>query len=198
MANICFGGIHSAFLHATATEEYLIGKNLHSNETLSEALPILVAEMNVDDMSGAVSEYQKNVGAALFYKFVLITNDGEGNDKYLSAGDQLKREVSTGSQDYSTVLEKWPLTKDIPRRDGLVLAAGEAKFINDLPPFPHELWAAFVPATIVNAKIINIDVAEALVSLIDGFILGLPPISLVVFAENTRSPWLLLSQRYSR
>lgn len=170
MANICFGGFHPAFLHATATEEYLIDKNLHSNETIAEVLPILIADLNVSDSNGTVSEYQKNVGAALFYKFVLSTNDGDTNDKYQNISNiQMQRNTSTGLQDFPKTMDKCSLPKNMPRMDGLVLAAGEVKFVNDLPSFPHELWAAFIPATVVHAKIININVAEVLVRSIGYF-----------------------------
>lgn len=159
-ARLCFGGIDPSFIHATATEEFLIDKNLYSNEILSEALNMLTNELNPDqNPANASPEYRKNLAVALFFKFVMSTKIGVDANEY-----ELQRGLSSGTQDIWTVREKWPLTKCIPNIDGLIQAAGEAQFISDLPAFPNQLWAAFVPATIANGRLVNIDAGEALVS----------------------------------
>lgn len=73
-ARICFGGISPEFVHASKTEDLLIGKNLYENKTLQQALHNLVTEMHPDwVLPDACPEYRKNLAAALFYKFVLDT-----------------------------------------------------------------------------------------------------------------------------
>lgn len=49
-ARICFGGINGTFVHATDTEAYLRGKNLHTNKELSIAIEILRDELNPDEV----------------------------------------------------------------------------------------------------------------------------------------------------
>lgn len=147
-------------MHASITEQFLITKNLYSNEILSEALNVLASELNPDsNASNASPAYRKNLAVALFYKFVLATKDGADATEH-----ELQRGLSSGAQDIWTVREKWPLTKSIPNNDGLIHAAGETQFITDLPAFPNQLWAAFVPATVAGGRIVNIDAADALVS----------------------------------
>lgn len=158
-ARICFGGIESGFIHAAATEEYLIEKDVHSNEVLSEALNILSNEVNPDENSSVASiEYRQGLATALFFKFILSALGTDGIDVE-------PRGISMGAQDTATSRDKWPLTKDIPNVDGLRQAAGEVRFVNDLPLQTNELWAAFVPATVINARITNIDASEALVNI---------------------------------
>lgn len=165
-ARICYGGIDESFVHASATEELLVGKEFHSNDTLAEALTSLESELKPDHiLPDASPEYRKNLALSLFYKFILSTcENDEISEMYKSGGESLQRPISSGYQSTSTVQESWPLTKDVPKMDGLVQTAGEAQYINDIPSYPDQLWAAFVPATQVHAKIVYIDATEALVN----------------------------------
>lgn len=52
--------------------------------------------------------------------------------------------------------------KAVNKYDGLLQCSGEAKYINDMSPQPGELWAAFVPAKRVHAKVSQINATEAL------------------------------------
>lgn len=155
---ICYSGIEAAFIHATATEEYLNGKPLQSTDVLVKALSILANELSPDENASHTSkDYRKALALALFFKFtssLMAPEDGV---------DDWDRGISTGAQDVATLPEKWPMTKDLPSVDGLACAAGEVLFCNDVPLRTNELWAAFVPATAVNARISGIDATEALV-----------------------------------
>lgn len=73
-ARIVFGALSptnakSNYSRACATENFLIGKKLFTNETLTSAIKILeqelVVEYNPPDPS---VEYKKNVAIGLFYK----------------------------------------------------------------------------------------------------------------------------------
>ncbi|XP_065079502.1 aldehyde oxidase 1-like [Ochlerotatus camptorhynchus] len=165
-ASVCFGGINPSFTHATATEKYLVGKNIFTNETIQTALKTLSAELNPDwVLPDASPEYRKNLAVSLFYKFVLnIASDGKVALKstFKSGGTVLNRPVSTASQRFDTVKENYPLTKNIPKIEGLAQTSGEAKYANDFPALPNELYAAYVLATEAQAIIENIDASEAL------------------------------------
>lgn len=166
-ATVCFGGINPIFTHAIATENYLVGKSLFSNEVVQAALKTLSNELQPDwVLPDASPEYRKNLAISLFYKFILnIADDGtEGTVKssFKSGGRVLERPVSTASQRFDTVKENYPLTKNIPKIEGLAQTSGEAKYTNDIPALPHELHAAYVLATEPHAKILDIDASEAL------------------------------------
>ncbi|XP_035910093.1 xanthine dehydrogenase-like [Anopheles stephensi] len=167
-SNICFGGIDPHFTHAIKTEEFLKGKNLHTNETIQGALKILAAELNPDwVLPDAAPEYRKNLALSLFYKFTLnvaSVMNATVKTEYKSGGYLLHRHVSSGVQQYDGDQRRgqWSLDKKVPKIEGLHQTSGEAKFINDLPTFPGELYAAFVLGTTVHAEIDSFDTEEAL------------------------------------
>lgn len=165
-ARLCFGGIAPEFVHAVATEKYLVGKKLYDNETLQTALHCLTNEMNPDwVLPDASPEYRKNLAAALFYKFVLNTCPSKQiSEKYKSGGTILERAISSGTQSFDTFKDLYPLTQQVPKYEGLIQCSGELQYINDVKPMNGELWAAFVQATEVHSLVESIDPSEALVS----------------------------------
>lgn len=166
-ARICFGGINPFFIHASNTEQSLQGKNLYTNETLQSTISFLSNELQPNWVLPDVSpEYRKNLAISLFYKFVLnVAPKDRVKPEYISGGEILHRPLSSGKQTFDTYTEKFPLTQPIPKYEGLIQVSGEAQYANDIPHFENELWAAFVPATKVGAKIGKIDASEALVKL---------------------------------
>jgi xanthine dehydrogenase/oxidase len=68
-AKIVYGGINSDFIHAGATEKYVIGKNIFSNDTLQHALNILNEEIQPNVCPPEPSpEYRRKLAVGLFYK----------------------------------------------------------------------------------------------------------------------------------
>ncbi|XP_053675022.1 uncharacterized protein LOC128725313 [Anopheles nili] len=167
-SNICFGGIDPQFTHAVKTEAFLKGKDLLTNETTQEALKILASELNPDwVLPDAAPEYRKNLALSLFYKFVLnIAPELNASIKheYISGAAMLHRTVSSGTQEYikQQMHEPWSLAGKVPKIEGLLQASGEAKYVNDLPIFPGQLYGAFVLGTKVHAEIVSIDTKQAL------------------------------------
>uniref|UniRef100_A0A1Y9H2G4 FAD-binding PCMH-type domain-containing protein n=1 Tax=Anopheles dirus TaxID=7168 RepID=A0A1Y9H2G4_9DIPT len=163
---ICFGGINPEFIHATATETFLVGKNLFDGEIIQATLTQLSNEIHPDSvLPDASAEYRKNLAVALYYKFLLnVAPDGTVLVKpsFRSGGSVLERPLSSGQQTFDTYERNWPLTKNIPKIEALAQTSGEAKFTNDLPPLPGELYAAFVIATKPHTRIGKIDAADAL------------------------------------
>lgn len=166
-ARICFGGIAPNFIHATLTENLLVGKDIHTNETLQEALHCLSSELNPDwILPDASPEYRLNLAIALFYKFVISTCPSYIiKREYVSGGGILKRPISSGKQEYDSFKENYPLTQNVPKYEGLIQCSGELEYINDFPPMKNELWAAFVQATEVHGIVENVDLSEAMVML---------------------------------
>lgn len=165
-ARLCFGGISPEFVHAEKTEKLLVGKNLYDNQTLQNALQSLTTELNPDwVLPDASPDYRKNLAAALFYKFVLNTcPTKQVNEKYISGGSILDRAISSGTQSFDTYKERYPLTEQVPKYEGLIQCSGELQYINDIKPMEGELWAAFVQATEIHSFVESIDPSDALVS----------------------------------
>ncbi|XP_041769473.1 xanthine dehydrogenase 1-like [Anopheles merus] len=163
---ICFGGINPEFTHATSTESFLVGKNLFDAETIQATMNQLSNEIRPDwVLPDASSEYRKNLAMALYYKYLLnVAPDGTVLVKpsFRSGGTVLERPLSSGQQSFDTYERNWPLTKNIPKIEALAQTSGEAKFTNDLPVQPGELYAAFVIATKPHTRIGKIDATDAL------------------------------------
>ncbi|XP_052859784.1 uncharacterized protein LOC128267033 [Anopheles cruzii] len=165
-ASICFGGISPKFTHATRTEQFLAGKRLFDSVIFREALGQLAGELDPDwVLPDASAEYRKNLAIALFYKAVLSVAAKHNvtlNARFTSGATIMKRALSSGQQTFETIEKNWPLTKNIPKLEGLVQSSGEAKYMNDMAPLPGELHAAFVVATKPHSMIGKIDPSEAL------------------------------------
>ncbi|KXJ84190.1 hypothetical protein RP20_CCG013284 [Aedes albopictus] len=163
-ARICFGNISASFTHAEQTERFLTGKTLFSNDSLQAAIKSLNDELQPDwILPESSAEYRKNLAIALFYKFVLtIAPMDSVKSQYRSGATVLDRPLSSGHQSYDTYNKYWPLTKYIPKVEGLAQCAGEAEYINDIHPFPNELFAAFVVATVPLANVAQVDPTKAL------------------------------------
>ncbi|XP_039453634.1 uncharacterized protein LOC120432483 [Culex pipiens pallens] len=163
---ICFGGINPVFVHATETENYLIGRPLFTNETIQNALQLLSTELEPNpSLSEASPIYCKQLALSLFYKFILATAPQHTmivNPRFKSGGLILERALSSGKQSYDTYPSKWPLTQNVPKIEALAQTSGEAEYINDMPDRPNELHAAFVLATEVQSRIAKIDATEAM------------------------------------
>uniref|UniRef100_A0A182S7D9 Indole-3-acetaldehyde oxidase n=1 Tax=Anopheles maculatus TaxID=74869 RepID=A0A182S7D9_9DIPT len=164
--SLCFGGINPKFTHASRTEKLLVGKKLFDNTTIQQAINSLASEIQPDwVLPDASVDYRKNLAVSLFYKFLLgvaSDNNVPVNPRYKSGSTMLERPLSSGQQYYDTNKKNWPVTKYVPKLEGLRQASGEAKYANDFPPFPGELYAAFVVATQPNTTIGKIDPTEAL------------------------------------
>ncbi|XP_037902815.1 xanthine dehydrogenase-like isoform X2 [Hermetia illucens] len=163
-ARICFGGINPDFIHAYQTEKFLVGKNLFSNETIQGVMTELEAEINPDwVLPDASPEYRRKLACGLFYKFILgVAPQDIVKEQNRSGGDILRRSLSSGTQIYDTRKDMYPVTKPIRKIEAIAQCSGEAFYMNDLPPLPGEVWAAFVHATQANSRIAKIDASPAL------------------------------------
>ncbi|XP_038117140.1 xanthine dehydrogenase 1 [Culex quinquefasciatus] len=165
-ASVCFGGIHPSFTHATLTEMALVGKNLFRNETLQEVLEILDAELHPDWVLPEPSPaYRKQTALGLLYRFVLNIAPRNVNlvsPRFSSGKAMLERPTSSGAQSYDTYPKNWPLTQNVPKIEALAQTSGEASYINDMPCYENELYAAYVTATEAQKRILDIDATEAL------------------------------------
>ncbi|XP_045500109.1 xanthine dehydrogenase 1-like [Colias croceus] len=165
-SRIVITGLTPGYSRATKTEAFLVGKNLFTNETLQGAIKVLSNEIVVtDSLLEGSAEYRKRVAIGVFYKSLLYLCPKNILDKKYHSG-ALKlydtRPVSNGQQFYNTDPSIWPLNQPIQKVEGLIQCAGEAKYTEDIPTIPGEVYAAFVLSTIGLGKINKIDASEAL------------------------------------
>ncbi|XP_063993362.1 uncharacterized protein LOC135171021 [Diachasmimorpha longicaudata] len=161
--NILFGGIRPDFLHAKATEDFLNGKSLLDKDVFKQSMEILTSEVLPDHILPDYSpEFRKTLAQGLFYRFVLSLKPEDLDEKLRSGGTPLDRELSSGKCDYETDKNIWPYNKPLPKVDSIYQTSGEAQYINDIPPQPHEVFCAFVLSKIHSGRITSIDATEAL------------------------------------
>ncbi|KAJ8720088.1 hypothetical protein PYW07_012131 [Mythimna separata] len=163
-ASIVYGSISATFVHATKTEEVLVGKDLYTDETLQLALKTLEEEIKPEEAPPEPSAaYRKMLALCLYYKAIIsLCPSDKINPLYKSGGEAIKRQKSKGMQSFETDKSIWPLNQPIPKIEALVQCSGEATFANDLPGQTGEVFAAFVTADEVPGSVIeDFDTTEA-------------------------------------
>ncbi|XP_039276549.1 probable aldehyde oxidase 2 isoform X2 [Nilaparvata lugens] len=159
---IVYGGISKTFIHATKTENFLIGRRLLDNGTLQEALKILSDELEPTvDVLDASRSYRKGLALALFYKFVLSLSKNS-KSVYFSGGSLLERPLSSGRVKFETNKKLAPITEPIPKLEIQQQCSGELQYINDMPKIDGQLYCAFVLTTVANARLKSVDASEIL------------------------------------
>ncbi|XP_050344388.1 xanthine dehydrogenase/oxidase-like [Nymphalis io] len=163
-ATIVFGNISGTFIHATQTEAYLKGKNVFSNKILQGAISRLNNELvPVEEPAQPTPAIRKKLAIGLFYKFILsITPTSILNPKYVSGGSLIKRPLSSGKQDFQTDSSLYPLNQPVQKLEAIIQSSGEARYVNDIPPLPKEVFGAFVLSTVHNGDVDTVDVESAL------------------------------------
>ena len=127
LPTIVFGGISSQFVHATKTEQFLMGKNLNDPDALETAFNILKNEIVPDnDPVSADPNYRRTLACSLMYKFILFVNKDKINTRLLSAIDSLvdSRQLSSGIETYSDNPDYYPVTKKMTKLNAILQASG--------------------------------------------------------------------------
>ncbi|KAK3789287.1 hypothetical protein RRG08_001677 [Elysia crispata] len=159
--SIVLGGINADMIHATKTEDFLTNKSL-SLAVVKEAYCILRDELvPTESPLESSSKYRKDLAGGLLYK-VLLGICNSKSQRLQSGSENLHRPVSSGLQTYQEMKSEFPLKHAMPKKTSPLQASGEAVFVNDMPKFQHELFAAFVLADEGSATIESIDASQAL------------------------------------
>lgn len=99
-----------------------------------------------------------------YLQFILnISPAGTALSKYASGKELLKRPVSSGKEDYQTNPLLYPVNQPVDKIEGLIQASGEARFANDMPPSPGDVFGAFVLSKVHSGEVDTIDVEAVLV-----------------------------------
>lgn len=72
--------------------------------------------------------------------------------------------MSSGKEDYQTDSSLYPLNKPVDKLEANIQVGGEARFANDIPPLPREVFGAFVLSTTHSGEVDTIDVDDVMVS----------------------------------
>ncbi|XP_045773784.1 xanthine dehydrogenase-like [Maniola jurtina] len=165
-SRIVYSGLSDTITRAYQTEQYLQGRELFTNETLQGALYILKKELVfVNNLLDPPIAYKQQVSLGLFYKGLLeICPPHIVNPVYWSGAIKLRdtRPVSKSLQSFETNPTLWPVNEPIPKIDGLIQCAGEAKYTDDVPSLPGEVFLEFVLAKVPLGTITKIDPSIAL------------------------------------
>jgi len=160
---VVFGGINASFIHASATEEFLIGRNMNDHDIFIEALTILAEELDpAFDEVLASQQYRKQLAMGLFYKFFLHTLGDAASPQVQSGALNLERGLSQGQQSFETDEAQWPISQPVEKLEGKYQASGEAEYVADIPAKQGELQAAFVLSSRANCDIVSVNTTKAL------------------------------------
>ncbi|KAJ8719328.1 hypothetical protein PYW08_011503 [Mythimna loreyi] len=163
-SRIIYGALSENFDRAVATERYIQGRVLCCYETLQGALKVLDGEMIVDDRPPEPGvEYRRYIAKALFYKALLTLSPKRSARCESAVVDlHLTRPLSSGTQTCNSDSSLWPFSKPMPKLEAMIQCAGEAKYTEDLPTYPNEVYASFVLTTVGKGTITKTDATEAL------------------------------------
>ena len=101
-------------------------------------------------------------------KFVLSIKPETVQPFLRSGGNLLKRELSSGQQNYDTDRNIWPDNQPLPKIDGLYQTSGEAQYVNDIPIKSNEVFCAVTIADKIGV-IEKIQLNEAMVNILSIF-----------------------------
>ncbi len=100
-ATVVFGGISNHAIRMTATETFLVGKDITSSSVFQSALKVLQTEIQQNIVSDERTAYRTSVAMAFFYKFFLAQQPNLPS--YLqSAAQDYERPVTGGARSFQT------------------------------------------------------------------------------------------------
>ncbi|MFL6230161.1 MAG: molybdopterin cofactor-binding domain-containing protein [Pyrinomonadaceae bacterium] len=166
-ASLVFGGLSPLAFHATAAQDYLIGKEWNA-ETLSGVVAALKQEATAViekyrerysqfPFEGFTDGYRRHLVESFFYKFFVNVSEQVAPDMIppaiSSAGERAERPVSRGTQRYKFYLDEYPVNRPFIKIEAFLQATGEAKYTHDIALPARGLEGAFVTSTQPVGKI---------------------------------------------
>ncbi|NXY85208.1 AOXB oxidase, partial [Alcedo cyanopectus] len=174
--SILYGGIGPTTLSARQSCEKLIGRQWN-DQMLNEACRLVLKEIVIPPSAlGGKVEYKRTLLVSFLFRFYLEVLHGlhqmypsryaELSKEKMSALGMPQNAVPQGVQIYQDVdpgqSPQDPVGRPIRHQSGVKHATGEAVYIDDIRPVDGELALAVVTSSKAHAKILSIDVSEAL------------------------------------
>lgn len=165
-ANLVYGGVAPMTVMSKKAADYLLGRDFTTKETLEGAIDQLSAEFNLPyGVPGGMPTFRKALVLSFFYKFYhtcmkkifAATED-------VAALEEVDRSqiMPEGQRDLENPFEERVVGKSNPHASALKQVTGEALYVDDIPPLHNEVFGMQVMTTKPCAKIISVDVSEAL------------------------------------
>ncbi|CAL4058678.1 unnamed protein product, partial [Meganyctiphanes norvegica] len=174
--HLAFGGMAPTTVMANKTMKVLAGKYWDTSllelasETLLEDLPL------PPSVPGGMVEYRRALTLSFFFKFYLSVR-GHLSEKVPDLCQPLSEEecraVQLHQHQNSKSTQLWqkvspgqlpidPIGRPLAHMSALNQVTGEAVYVDDMPKYNNELYAALVLSSKPHAKIISIDESEAM------------------------------------
>ncbi|XP_006153057.1 aldehyde oxidase [Tupaia chinensis] len=187
--SIFYGGVGPTTICAKNSCQKLIGRPWNE-KTLDTACRLVLEEVSLPGSApGGKVEFKRTLIISFLFKFYLEVSQilrrmdpshyPQLTDKYESALEDLYSRHRWSTAKYQNVDPKQPpqdpIGHPIMHLSGIKHATGEAIYCDDLPVVDRELFLTFVTSSRAHAKIVSIDLSEAL---------SLPGVVDVVTAEH--------------
>ncbi|XP_067892260.1 aldehyde oxidase 1-like isoform X2 [Heterodontus francisci] len=174
-----FGGVGPTTVYAKKCSEELINR-AWDEDLLKQACELLLDDISLPGSApGGSVEFRKTLPISFFFKFYLQVwqklrqllgkEDSIGTDipeRHRSATIPLLVELPRGLQRFQEVAGDQfpgdPVGHPVTHLSAIKHATGEAVYCDDIPSQEGELFLALVTSTRAHAKIVSIDIAEAL------------------------------------
>lgn len=108
-------------MHAEHAEQLLVGRDLYDSSTVTQVFEQLLTSLQPVEMPPEASPaYRQKLACSLFYKFLLGSAPEElVRKRFHSGGELLERPLSSGSQSFETIPNKYPVTKPVQKLEGI-------------------------------------------------------------------------------
>lgn len=163
--SVCFGGMAPFTISAKSTVAYLQGRHFFDQDTLPGALTCLEKDFNLPyGVPGGMPTFRRTLALSFFYRFYHTVSAAVKDNASLETDEittDIHRQLSAGSRDNTDLYAQQTVGKQIPHASGLKHCTGEAVYLDDMPPFGSELYAGLVLSDKAHAKILSIDVDDA-------------------------------------
>ncbi|XP_014007070.1 aldehyde oxidase 1 [Salmo salar] len=173
--SIYYGGVGPCTVSATKTCAAVIGRKW-DEQTLSEAYTQLLDEISLSPSHpGGQVEFRRSLTLSLLFKFNLqmlhklweMNVIQEDLSEEMSSGIRpLPKQLQPSLQEFQAVVKGQsgddPVGRPIMHRSAISQATGEAVYCDDIPKMDGELHIVLVTSTRPHAKILDIDISEAL------------------------------------
>ncbi|XP_019409453.1 PREDICTED: aldehyde oxidase-like [Crocodylus porosus] len=173
---IFYGNVASTTVCAKKSCQALIGR-CWNEQMLEEACKLLLEEVSIPGSApGGKVEYKRTLIVSFFFKFYLEVLQGlklmyphrycDTTEKCKSMPDDFHTKIPQSSQIYQAVdpeqLSQDPVGRPLMHLAGIKHATGEAIYCDDIRAVKEELFLAVVTSSRPHAKIISIDLSDAL------------------------------------
>ncbi|XP_071527934.1 xanthine dehydrogenase/oxidase [Panulirus ornatus] len=173
---LAFGGMAPTTVMALNTMEKLVGLPWDAS-LLESGTSFILQDLPVSPSApGGMVEYRRALTVSFFFKFYLSVR-GWLSESLPHQVPPLTQEEQRAIQPYhhtapssTQIFQKVPpgqssvdpIGRPMAHTSSLKQATGEAVYVDDMPTFQNELYAALVLSSHAHAKILNIDESEAL------------------------------------